>query len=297
MSRCQSVLVKEEYLEQTCENVKLKDWDVVVAGEVDGGLEGHGLQAWADGMHLVKALAKHFPWHYCPAERTHTHTHANTWHFTDKPISMTLPFLAKVLLFESNISVVFLGLTSAWRGQPSESTRLSWHFNRENKLENGSATMKVRERSRDKTHLSHTLNRLPLCTWILRCSTLLMWRLGTGTHIAHNQAVKVWDYGYDTYTDPDLSWWRNKRSKQHRPMPTERMWPSILNNTAGRTAKMTQHFLGKIRQRQRKPSSSGHAHTHTQLHTIAAIDSHRLVTYISLNTETKNRKCKEKKGK
>lgn len=67
-SVCQSILVKEVYLEKTCKNVKLKDWDVVVAGEVDGGFEGHGLQAWADGMHFVKALPKHFPWHYCPVE-------------------------------------------------------------------------------------------------------------------------------------------------------------------------------------------------------------------------------------
>lgn len=54
-------------LEQTCEDVELKHRDVIVAGKVDGGLEGHGLQARADGMQFVKALSEDFPWHYCPA--------------------------------------------------------------------------------------------------------------------------------------------------------------------------------------------------------------------------------------
>lgn len=54
-------------LEEACENVELKHRDVVVAGEVDGGFESHGLQAWADGMHFVKALSEYFPRHYCPA--------------------------------------------------------------------------------------------------------------------------------------------------------------------------------------------------------------------------------------
>lgn len=57
-------------LEEAREDVKLKDRNVVVAGEVDGGLEGHGLQAGADGVHFVKALSKDFPGHYGP-ERQH----------------------------------------------------------------------------------------------------------------------------------------------------------------------------------------------------------------------------------
>lgn len=39
-------------LEEPGEDVELKDGDVVVAGEVDGGLERHGLQARADRMDL-----------------------------------------------------------------------------------------------------------------------------------------------------------------------------------------------------------------------------------------------------
>lgn len=54
-------------LEEACENVELKHRNVVVAGEVNGGFEGHGLQARADGMHFMKALSEDFPWHYCPA--------------------------------------------------------------------------------------------------------------------------------------------------------------------------------------------------------------------------------------
>lgn len=40
---------------------------MVVACEVDGGLEGHGLQAQADGVELVEGLTKRSPWHYGPA--------------------------------------------------------------------------------------------------------------------------------------------------------------------------------------------------------------------------------------
>lgn len=57
-------------LEEAREDVKLEHRDVVVAGEVNGGLQGHGLQAGTDGMHFVKALSKDFPGHYCP-ERQH----------------------------------------------------------------------------------------------------------------------------------------------------------------------------------------------------------------------------------
>lgn len=49
------------YLEQPGEDVELKDRDVVVACQVDGGLEGHGLQAQADGVELVEGLTKRSP--------------------------------------------------------------------------------------------------------------------------------------------------------------------------------------------------------------------------------------------
>lgn len=58
-------------LKEASENVKLEHRNVVVAGEVNGGLQGHGLQAWADGMHLVEALPEDFPRHYCPGRRRH----------------------------------------------------------------------------------------------------------------------------------------------------------------------------------------------------------------------------------
>lgn len=49
------------YLEKTSEDVELKDRDIVIAGEVDGRFQSHGLQPGADGMHVVKALPEHFP--------------------------------------------------------------------------------------------------------------------------------------------------------------------------------------------------------------------------------------------
>lgn len=62
------------HLEQPGENVELKHWDVVVAGEVDGGLESHGLQAQADGVELMKSLAKCPPWHNGPAAHKYTNS-------------------------------------------------------------------------------------------------------------------------------------------------------------------------------------------------------------------------------
>lgn len=62
------------YLKEASEDVKLEHRNVVVAGQVNGGLEGHGLQARADGMHFVKALSEDFPRHYCP-ERQKKHGH------------------------------------------------------------------------------------------------------------------------------------------------------------------------------------------------------------------------------
>ena len=54
------------YLEEPGEDVELEDGDVVVAGEVDGGLQGHGLQARADWVKLVKSLTKCPPGHDGP---------------------------------------------------------------------------------------------------------------------------------------------------------------------------------------------------------------------------------------
>ena len=57
---------EEPHLEEPGEDVELKHRNVVVAGEVDGGLESHGLQPQADGMKLVEGLTKCPPWHYGP---------------------------------------------------------------------------------------------------------------------------------------------------------------------------------------------------------------------------------------
>lgn len=56
----------EPHLEQPGEDVELEDRDVVVTGEVNGGLESHGLQAQTDGVKLMESLSKRPPWHYGP---------------------------------------------------------------------------------------------------------------------------------------------------------------------------------------------------------------------------------------
>ena len=43
------------------EDVELKDRDVVVDGEVDGGLQSHGLQGGVDGVHFTQSLSKQPP--------------------------------------------------------------------------------------------------------------------------------------------------------------------------------------------------------------------------------------------
>lgn len=47
------------------EDVKLEGGDVVIAGEVDGGLESHGFEGSVDLMHLVQKLTKQLPRYYC----------------------------------------------------------------------------------------------------------------------------------------------------------------------------------------------------------------------------------------
>lgn len=65
--------LRNHYLEEPGEDVKLEDGDVVVAGEVDGGLEGHGFQARADGVELVQCLPEHLPRHYSPENTSGQH--------------------------------------------------------------------------------------------------------------------------------------------------------------------------------------------------------------------------------
>lgn len=49
------------YLKESGEDVELKNRDVVVAGEVDGGFERHGFQTWTYGVELVESLTEHPP--------------------------------------------------------------------------------------------------------------------------------------------------------------------------------------------------------------------------------------------
>lgn len=63
------------HLKESGEDVKLKDGDVVVAGEVNGGLEGHGFQARADRVEFVQRLSKELPLHDGPAQSRATQGH------------------------------------------------------------------------------------------------------------------------------------------------------------------------------------------------------------------------------
>lgn len=48
------------------EDVKFEIWDVIVAGQVDGRFEGHGLQAGADRVRFVQRLPEDLPRHDRP---------------------------------------------------------------------------------------------------------------------------------------------------------------------------------------------------------------------------------------
>ena len=54
------------------EDVKLKDRDVVIAGEVDGGLQSHGLQRRANRVSLMQRIAELLPRHNDPAKHIHS---------------------------------------------------------------------------------------------------------------------------------------------------------------------------------------------------------------------------------
>ena len=56
------------------EHVELEVGNVVVSGEVDGGLERHGLEARVDGVHLRQAFPKRLPRHQRPNKTGHTVT-------------------------------------------------------------------------------------------------------------------------------------------------------------------------------------------------------------------------------
>ena len=74
------------YLEESGEDVELEVGDEVVAGEVDGGLEGHGLQSRPDGMHLRERLPEVLPRHYRPEMRTSFPHHMKTF-------SLIIPYI------------------------------------------------------------------------------------------------------------------------------------------------------------------------------------------------------------
>lgn len=53
-----------------CEDVKLKAGDVIVAGKVNGGFQGHGFQRRADLVNFDQRLPEMLPRHNCSARQT-----------------------------------------------------------------------------------------------------------------------------------------------------------------------------------------------------------------------------------
>lgn len=77
-------LCVQDYLKQPGEDVELKDWDVVVAGEVDSWLESHGLQSGADWVELMEWLTKHLPRHDGPVTHGQNDTSGNVSYWIKK---------------------------------------------------------------------------------------------------------------------------------------------------------------------------------------------------------------------
>ena len=50
-------------------DIKLEVWDEVVAGEVNGRLEGHGFESRSDGMDLAQSHSKNFPGNNRPEKK------------------------------------------------------------------------------------------------------------------------------------------------------------------------------------------------------------------------------------
>lgn len=56
----------ESYLKQPCKNIKFKDRNIIIAGQINSGLQSHGLQPRTDGMHFMQGLSKALPRDYRP---------------------------------------------------------------------------------------------------------------------------------------------------------------------------------------------------------------------------------------
>lgn len=57
------------YLKQSREDIELEHWDVVIARQVNRGLQGHGFQPRADRVHLVQGLTETLPGNDSPGEK------------------------------------------------------------------------------------------------------------------------------------------------------------------------------------------------------------------------------------
>lgn len=54
------------YLKQSCEDVELKHGNVVIAGEIYGGLESHGFHPILKCVHILQLHLKTVPLHDAP---------------------------------------------------------------------------------------------------------------------------------------------------------------------------------------------------------------------------------------
>lgn len=78
-------MILESYLKQSCKDIKFKNRYIIIASQINSGLQSHGLQPRTDGVHFMKGLSKALPRNYCPGmewdERRHNEITGNCRHY------------------------------------------------------------------------------------------------------------------------------------------------------------------------------------------------------------------------
>lgn len=61
-----SANILASYLKESCKDVEFKNWNIIIAGQINSGFQSHGLQPRTDGMYFMKGLSEALPRDYCP---------------------------------------------------------------------------------------------------------------------------------------------------------------------------------------------------------------------------------------
>lgn len=107
-----SANILASYLKESCKDVKFKNWNIIIAGQINSGFQSHGFQPRTDGMYFMKGLSEALPRDYCPrirvgvGEKAQNKIADNSRHYYSQGKHSVFKFSKSTLIFLEKLNYI-----------------------------------------------------------------------------------------------------------------------------------------------------------------------------------------------